>query len=332
MDLSVIIVNWNTRDLLRKCLKSIFEFTKDIQFEVFVVDNASTDGSVEYFGYTRNTRNVHLIANKENLGFAKANNLAAKNAVGKYVLFMNPDMEIRENVFKKMFDFMEAKPDVAISTCKLFYPPANSIGEKSNIEIVSRKAASPSVKTIFGNLGDGIDGGVYPDDSIQSNIKRHPTFLSQALILLKLHHFLPFLPPIKKYLAKDFDYSKEQEVEQIMGAFVFAKREFVEKVGGWDEDYFIWWEDVELCKRAAELGEKIVYFPEARVIHYEGRSFAQVQSVKKQKRFIKSMLIYFKKHHSFLEWFLLWLVSPISLFLAFLVQICKIRPRPQSKT
>jgi len=299
MDLSVIIVSWNTRELLRKCLKSIFEFTssqggpasggKDVQFEIFVVDNASHDGSAEMV--KNEFPKVYLIDNGQNLGFAKANNLALRRVAGKYVLFMNPDMEIRENVFKKMFDFMESKSDIAISTCKL----------------------------------------LYPDGSIQPNIKRHPTFLSQALVLLKLHHFFPFLPPIKKYLAKDFNYSRESEVEQIMGAFVFARREFMEKNGGWDEDYFIWWEDIELCKRAAELGEKIVYFPGAQVVHYEGKSFAQIQSVKKQERFIKSMLIYFKKHHSFLEYFILWLISPISLFLSFLVQICKIKPRPQSR-
>ena len=317
MQLSIIIVNWNTRELLRKCLRSIFEFTKDISFEVFVVDNASSDGSAEM---VRNEfPQVRLIANSQNFGFAKANNLALKmldfphssatsqqsqesspqGEVGvaqryprsKYVLFMNPDMEIRENVFKKMFDFMESRPDIAISTCKL----------------------------------------VYPDGSIQPNIKRHPTFLSQALILLKLHHFFSFLPTIKRYLAKDFDYSKESEVEQIMGAFVFARHDFMDKVKGWDEDYFIWWEDVELCKRAAELGEKIVYFPDVYVVHYEGKSFEQIQSFRKQKRFIKSMLIYFKKHHSFFEYFILWIISPISLFLAYLVQICKIKPRPQSK-
>lgn len=289
MDLSVIIVSWNTRELLRKCLESIFEFTKDISFEVFVVDNASSDGSAEMV--ENEFPEVRLIANDKNLGFSKANNLGLKEAAGEFVLFMNPDMEIKGNAFKKMFDFMRSRPDVSISTCRLFYP----------------------------------------DGEPQRNIKRHPTFWSQFLILLKFHQFFPFLPPIKKYLAKDFDYSKEARVEQIMGAFVFAKREFMEKIGGWDEDYFIWWEDVELCKRAAEMERKITYFPGTSVIHYEGKSFAQVQTLKKQKRFVKSMLIYFKKHHSFLEYALLVLISPISLFLAYVANLCKIKSRPQSR-
>ncbi len=289
MDLSVIIVSWNTRELLKKCLKSIFEFTKDIQFEVFVVDNASRDGSAQMV--KDEFPEVKLIASDKNLGFAKANNLALKQAAGKHILFMNPDMEIKENVFKKMINFMDLRQEAAVSTCKL----------------------------------------IYPDGSIQPNIKRHPTFWSQALILLKLHHLFSFLPPIKKYLAKDFDYSKESEVEQIMGAFVFARRDFMKKTGGWDEDYFIWWEDVELCKRAAELGEKIIYFPEARVIHHEGKSFEQIRSVKKHMQFIKGMLTYFKKHHSFIDYFFLWALVPKSLFLAYVANLCKIKSRPQSR-
>lgn len=155
MDLSVIIVSWNTRELLKKLLQSVFKYTDGIDFEIFVVDNASCDGSAEM---VRNEfPGVHLIDNGQNLGFAKANNLALKRTVGKYVLFMNPDMEIRENVFKKMFDFMELRPETAISTCRL----------------------------------------IYPDGSTQPNIKRHPTFISQAMILLKIHQFMPFLPPIK---------------------------------------------------------------------------------------------------------------------------------------
>jgi len=291
MDLSIIIVNWNVKELLYRCLQSIFIFAGNIDYEVIVVDNFSIDGSVQMLNdLSFSHQNLRIIFNQENAGFAKANNQGLRAAQGKYVLFMNPDMELVENTPRILFHYLEARPGISACAVQLQY-------------------------------GDG---------HRQPNIKRDPTLLSQLWILYKLHHF--FRPPfLKKYLAKDFEYSREQEVEQVMGAFIFARREIMQKIGGWSEDYFIWWEDIDLCKRLRQLGEKIVYAPVSRVIHYEGRSFAQQLSFSKQRRFNRGMLAYFKKYHSRLAWFILWLASIDSLVLARISQIFRFRPKTQAK-
>ncbi len=308
MNLSIIIVNWNVRDLLHQCLKSIFLFTENIDYEVIVIDNNSDDGSVQMLNFLTFSAqggslptgqagalggehpNLQVIFNEKNVGFSKANNQGLQKAKGKYVLFMNPDMELVENTPKLLYDYMEGKSDVSASTCQLQY-------------------------------GDG---------HRQPNIKRDPSFLSQLWILYKLHHFWqPWF--LKKYLAKDFDYAHEQEVEQIMGAFVFIRRDIMLKIGGWSEDYFIWWEDLDLCKRLRKLGEKIMYTPISRVIHYEGRSFTQQLSLIKQKQFNRGMLIYFKKYHNWLVWLILKIANLDSLILAWLIQIFRLKGKTQSK-
>jgi GT2 family glycosyltransferase len=289
MKISIIIVSWNTRDLLKKCLESIFKFTQDIDFDVFVIDNLSGDGTIDMIN--KNFPQVKLIANNFNAGFAKANNQPFLNEVGDEVLFMNPDMEFKENTVEAMHQLLAANADINIATCQL----------------------------------------AYPDGELQHSIKRLPTFWSQFLILLKLHHFLSFLPTIKNYLYKDFDYTKEQLVENIMGAFVYARTNKFKELGSWNERYWLWWEDVDLCKTAKERGIKILYTPKTKVIHYEGRSFAQVATVAKQKRFIRGMLTYFKLHHSIFSFLILAIFSPISIALAWFTNVLDIKPRPQSK-
>ncbi|PIT93946.1 hypothetical protein COU00_01550 [Candidatus Falkowbacteria bacterium CG10_big_fil_rev_8_21_14_0_10_43_11] len=291
MDLSIIIVNWNVKELLYRCLQSIFIFTHGLDYEVIVIDNFSTDGSVQMLNdLSFAHQNLRVIFNQENAGFAKANNQGLKIAQGKYALFMNPDMEMVENTPRLLFHYLEARPGVAACVCQLQY-------------------------------GDG---------HRQPNIKHNPTFWSQWWLLYKFQHI--WQPRFfKKYLAKNFEYGREQEVEQVMGAFIFTRREIMKKIGGWSEDYFIWWEDIDLCKRLRSLGEKIVYTPISRVIHYEGRSFAQQLSFAKQRRFNRGLLIYFKKYHSKFAWFILRLASIDSLVLAWIAQLFRFKPHTQSK-
>jgi len=288
MDLSVIIVSWNVKPLLQKCLKSIFDFTTGIDFDVIVIDNASKDDSVQMVA--QEFPQVNLIASNKNLGFAKANNLGLEHASGNYILFMNPDMELVENSFKEMINLMANDNQIGLATCQLDYP----------------------------------------DGERQNNIKNNPGLCDQLLILLKLHHI--FKPKcLNKYLAKNFDYFKEQEVKQIMGAFVIAEDDLIRKIGGWDTDYFIWWEDLDLCKKIQNEHKKIIYTPRTKIVHHEGKSFVQQKSLAKQKRFNKGMRTYFKKHHGLLSYLLISLLSPISLLLAWLSQIFKIKPKTQSK-
>lgn len=281
MDLSIIIVNWKVKDLLEKCLRSIFEQTKNIGFEIFVVDNASGDGSVEMV--REKFPQVDLTASTENLGFAKGNNLAAKKANGKYVLLLNPDTEILDNALEKMVKFMNNHPECGIAGCKL----------------------------------------LNPDLSLQPSVRSFPTFASQVFILLKLHHLFPHSKAMYHYLMQDFDYEKTQEVDQVMGAFFMIRREVIEKIGLLDENFWIWFEEVDYCKRAKNAGWKILYTPEAKIIHHYGQSFKQVLNVKKQKDFNKSLSYYFKKHQPIGERVGIQMFRPISLTLAWLVHIFK---------
>jgi len=179
MDLSVITVNWNVKELVSRLIDSIFQYTDGLNFEVIVVDNDSRDGSVDFLRQNHkdwiDNGKLKIIANNFNAGFAKANNQGLKIAQGKYLLFMNPDMELTENSFLKLKEFMDQTPNVGIATCRL----------------------------------------LYGDKTVQANVKSNPRLCDQALVLLKLHHFLSWLPRLKRYLRKDFDYSQNQYVEQV---------------------------------------------------------------------------------------------------------------------
>ena len=295
MNLSIITVNWNVKELVSHLIDSIFQYTDGLEFEVIVVDNDSRDGSVDFLRQNHkdwiDNGKLKIIANNFNAGFAKANNQGLKIAQGKYLLFMNPDMELTENSFLKLKEFMDQTPNVGIATCRL----------------------------------------LYGDKTIQPTVKSNPEFCDQVLVLLKLHHFLSWLPCLKRYLRKDFDYSQKQYVEQVMGAFIFTRYELMNKIGGWNEDYWLWWEDVEMCKAVAEAGSEIVYLPITEVIHYEGKSFAQTHGLAKQKRFNRGMLIYFQKHHSVFAFSILCALQPISWLLTYITQFFKIKPRSQSQ-
>lgn len=295
MDISIIIVSWNVRELLGRLLESIFQLTQKIQYEIIVIDNQSKDGTVDYltrhFKTQIQDKRLKIIANDYNAGWAKANNQGLARAQGKYLAFLNPDMELLEDSFGRFVEFMEQSPNVGLVTSRL----------------------------------------VYGDNTIQPNVKGNPTLFSQVLILLKLHHFFFWLPTLKKYLRKDFDYTQKQYVAQIMGAFIFTRQTLMAQLKGWDEDYWLWWEEVDLCRRVQKLGQDIVYLPITEIKHYEGKSFAQTGGIKKQRRFNKGMLTYFRKHHSRAARLVLQILQPISLCLAFLTNLFKIKPRPQSR-
>lgn len=324
VDLSIIIVSWNVRKLLLKCLRSIFENKSDLELEVFVVDNGSSDGSVGEIEKYRNIEikglKLEILNNKENLGFAKANNQAIKKAQGGFVLLLNPDTEIKAGVLEKMVKFMREHKGCGVAGCKL----------------------------------------LNPDESIQPSVRSFPTFWSQVMVLLKLHHVFPNARIVREYFVKDFDYSAigqgtngypqqgtngypQQgtngypqwasaysqgnsdypccEVDQVMGAFFMFRREVIERIGMLDENFYIWFEEVDFCKRVKKAGYKVCYTPTTGVIHHGAQSFSQVLSIKKQLIFNRSLLYYFRKHHSWRQWFGLYLLQTVSLGLAGLVSL-----------
>ncbi|XOU94878.1 MAG: glycosyltransferase family 2 protein [Candidatus Kerfeldbacteria bacterium] len=279
MDVSIVIVSWQVKEQLKNCLTSIYKETKNLEFEVFVIDNNSSDSTVEMV--LNNFSKVHLIANKSNLGFAKACNQGIQRSKGKKVLILNPDTEIRDNAVKKIYNFMSNNPDCGIAGCKI----------KNE------------------------------DGSVQPSVRRFPDILSHILILLKLHNFFPSFKPLGKYHFNDFDYNTTQIVDQVMGAFYMLNRDMLKKVGIFDEHFYIWYEEVDLCKRAIEKGWKTYYIHEATVMHLKGVSFGKANVIKKQIIFNRSLLYYFFKHKNIVSYFILLIIYPISISLSFLVQI-----------
>ncbi len=257
MKLSIVIVSWNTKELLKKCLQSISASLGDFDREVYVVDNNSSDGTANMVA--QDFPKVKLIANKENFGFARANNQALKIATGDYVLLLNPDTELFSETLNKSLNFMADHGDVGIMGCKL------------------------------------LNG----DKTLQPSVRKFPTIGPIAMMFLKLPKLISHLKSIDNYLATDFDYTREQEVDQVMGAYMMASREVLDKVGLLDERFFIWFEEVDWCKRVKKAGYKVVYYPGAELIHYGGKSFAQEKVATKQINFFKSAMKYFLKHGFF---------------------------------
>ncbi|MFA5358505.1 MAG: glycosyltransferase family 2 protein [Patescibacteria group bacterium] len=283
MKLSIIIANWNTKELTRKCLRSIFDNTKNLDFELIVIDNGSTDGSVEMI--KSEFRQVRLIENEENTGYVFANNQGIATASGEFVLLLNSDTEIIDDCLDKMVGFMQDNQDVGIASCKI----------------------------------------LNPDKTTQLQVRRLPTVWDQAVILTKMHNFFPKL--IKKYLWLDFDYEQQQDVEQVMGAFMLVRKKVIDQVGALDKNIWSWFEDVDYCKRVRDAGWRIVYTPIAEIVHLKSQSFAFHLALPKQKILVKSMRYYFRKNVGWGSYLFLLPLTYISLALAFLVQLFKIKKR-----
>ena len=254
MKISIIIVSWNTRELLEKCLNSIIKNPLYHLTEIFVVDNNSSDASAEMVKEKFST--VKLITSDKNLGFAKANNLALKKATGEYILILNPDTEIFTDTLQQSIEFMQGNPQCGIMGCKM----------------------------------------LFDNNKLQPSVRRFPNFWPIFLMFIKAPKILKNIKAINNYMATDFNYEKEQEVDQIMGAYMFTRKEVIDKIGYFDERFFIWFEEVDLCLRNKKSGWKTMYNPEVTIIHHGGKSFSQQKFITNQKLFFKSAMKYFLKN------------------------------------
>ncbi len=199
---------------------------------------------------------VRLLKNSANLGFGTANNAAAKLAAGDFLLFLNPDMRVERGSLDSMVQWMKKNPQVGLAGCKL------------------------------------IDEHGKPNLSAQP--RRLPTVWSQLAIILKLPHIFPHIND--RYLFRDFNPNVEQEVDSVQGSFMIMRREVYEKLGRvFDPRYFIWFEDVDLCREVKKMGWKVMYTPVISCVDFIGQSFKKRNTLWKQKQFIKSMLQYFWK-------------------------------------
>lgn len=232
MRLSVIIVSYNTKNLLRECLRSLFEGnTRKMVFEVFVIDNASADDSAEMV--RKEFPHVFLIQNKKNMGFSKANNKAVKKAKGTFILFLNPDTIADPRVLEEMVSFMEDHGDAGVVTCK--------------------------VNLVNGQLDDACHRGF-------------PTPWNALCYFSGLSRLFPRSKFFNGYNIGWENMTAVHEIDACAGAFMMTRREAGEKVGWWDEDYFWYGEDIDFCYRLKHKGWKIFYVPYGSIIHYKGVS------------------------------------------------------------
>lgn len=220
---------------------------------------------------------VKLVKNIENKGFSFANNQGALIAQGDYFLLLNPDMRVQDGSLDKIVEWMRSHSDVGLASCKL-------VDENGNLN----EEAQP---------------------------RRFPGFLDQSALLLKIPHFFPAV--LNRYLFKDFDVNKEQEVDSVRGSFMIMRREVYEKLGWvFDPRYFIWFDDVDICREVKKLGYKVIHTPVISCVDYVGQSFKQRTTLWKQKQFTKSMLQYFKKWEPWYKWMPLVALRPVGIFLA----------------
>lgn len=284
MQVSIITVSTNSKEHIRHCLTSIREKTSGVEYEVIVVDNASTDGTPEMV--KKEFPWVTLVQNPRNLGFGTANNRGAAVATGEVLCFYNDDTIQTQNTVKAVYEKMHSDSSIGV-------------------------------------LGFHI---TFTDGRHQDSVRRYPTWRDQAVILTKLHNFFPRLPSIQRYLAQDMDYTKEQDVEQLMGACMVIRADVFNRIGGFDENFFVWFEEVDLEKRIKEqLGLRVVYWPGVEMIHVKGATFGKVLSLQGQRWFNDSMRQYFRKHHGTVQTLLLASLQPLSILLAACVQVARSR-------
>lgn len=232
MDVSIIIVNWNTKKLLKDCLSSVFKFTKAIKYEVIVVDNASADGSAQMvlkkFPY------VKLIRNKQNFGFGKANNQGIKIAKGKYIMLLNSDAYLIENSLEKLFKKAESIKNLGI--------------------------LAPQITN--------------EDKSIQQSAGFFPN-LPQVFFWMSFLDDLPFGQIFKPYhIDHDSFYQNQHNIDWATAAAILISKEALKKTSGFDENIFMYGEEVELAWRIKNSGFQVIYTPFTKIVHI-GRGSSQ---------------------------------------------------------
>ena len=260
MDLSVIIVSWNVRELLRTCLlalkpsPSLPPYQGERATEVIVVDNASSDGSPEMVA--ADFPEVRLIRNVGTRGFTAANNQGLAISRGRKLVLLNPDAEVMGDALATMAAYLEAHPRVG--------------------------ALGPQLR--------------YPDGSPQSSRRHFPTLVTALLESTVIQEWWRVNHTLRRYYMSDTPDDMVQPVDWVVGACLMVRREAFEQVGGLDESFFMYSEEMDWCHRIKDAGWEIVYLPTATVVHHEGKSSEQVVAAR-HIHFQSSKIRYFRKYH-----------------------------------
>jgi hypothetical protein len=254
-DLSVCIVNWNTRADLEVALHSVLQADPGLALEIVVLDNASSDGSALMI--RERFPAVTLIESRENLGFARGYNRAAAGTSGRFLLILNPDTQTQPGALRQLVSFLAAHPEAG--------------------------AAAPRL--------------LNTDGSLQFSCRRFPTAWAALFRNTVLGRLFPKNRFTREYLMQDWDHVTPRPVDWVSGAAICIRREVWEQVGGFDEGFFMYAEDMDWCLRAQQAGWKIYYLPEAAITHHIGRSSDQ-RPGKMVVAFHRSMARFYRKHYA----------------------------------
>ncbi|MBA2761049.1 MAG: glycosyltransferase family 2 protein, partial [Segetibacter sp.] len=254
--MSIIIVNYNVKYFLEQCLHSVEKAITQLEAEVWIVDNASTDGSIEYL--QNKFSFVKYISNTQNGGFAKANNQALEKATGEYILFLNPDTLLAEDCLSKCLSFMDK----------------------------NAKAGALGIRMVDGS------GKFLPESK-----RAFPHPLTSFIKLVGLGTLFPKSKIFSRYSLGYLDEFKNHEVDVLAGAFLLSKRELLLQLNGFDDNFFMYGEDIDLSFRIQKAGYKNFYFSESSIIHFKGES-TRKGSLNYVKIFYQAMILFVKKHYA----------------------------------
>lgn len=277
--LSIIIVNWNTGELLARCLSSIAKLPEVSEIlKVVIVDNASSDSSVKAAKKAVDGNPLfEFVELDENVGFAAGNAKGMEKLGNEHVLLLNPDTVVQPGAIKAFLEALELHPQAGVVGCRLLNPD---------------KATQPSVRAF-------------------------PTLPIFLIWFLKLRWLVSETSLWRSYIKADFDYLNLQRVDQVMGAAFLIRDTVRAKLGGLDESYWIWFEEVDYCKQVKRAGWDVVYTPAGEIVHYGGASFNQLIGLPRVMPFIRSSLTYTRKHLGVISYLVLLVLSPVALLLAF---------------
>ena len=257
MQLSVIILNYNVRYFLELCVLSVQKAIQNLDAEIIIIDNNSSDDSCAMM--KQRFPDIKLIENKENSGFPKGNNIAVKKAKGEYICILNPDTVVAEDTFEKVLKFVSSRAhsrdDLGIVGCKLIDGAGNFLPES--------KRGIPTPWVAFTKISG-------------------------------LYKLFPKSSLFNKYYAQHLDKNQTGKVDILVGAFMMMQRELYNEMGGFDENCFMYADDIDLSYRALQKGKSNYYFAETTVIHYKGES--TIRDQKYMKHFQEAMQFFYKKH------------------------------------
>lgn len=256
MELSIIIVNYNTKELLKQTIQSVINTISNAAYEIIIIDNASNDSSCEMIK-TEFNDNVILIENKENEGYAKANNKGIKLAQGRYMLLLNSDTVVLEGCIIECIEYMDNHKEIGALGCK--------------VEL--------------------------PNGKLDKACKRgFPTPNASLYYMLKLDKLYPKSQKFGSYNLTYIGEDEVSEVDSLVGAFMMVRSDVIKEIGLLDENFFMYGEDIDWCYRIKEAGWKVVYYPLAKIIHYKGAS-SKKRRFMTIYEFHRAMFLFYNKHY-----------------------------------